>query len=72
MEYVNIFIIVSGIILMGVLMLKYLNGDFSYDDKIISQTNILGNQGEKIGVQTLIHRQYHSGRIKVIIKKTYI
>jgi len=70
-------IFMPTIIVIGVLLLKYLDGDFTYTDTIIEKnkytrtvTNsfVAGGTSEQV-YSIIIERQYHSGKIKFITKE---
>jgi uncharacterized membrane protein YwaF len=72
--YFIIMFIVLGII--AVFLVKYLGGDFSYKDEIISTTPYTRSVEYANGAtrkydytEILIKRTYHSGRIEIIKKR---
>lgn len=59
------FLICAAIALLTViLMVKYLEGSFSYNDEVTHQYQM------NYTLYTVIHRKYHSGKIKIITRKT--
>lgn len=66
---VHIYIGVTVLIILAVLMIKYLNGDFDYTDEVIGSGNRLNEHGDIIGRFYDIRRTYKNGRIKIIKQK---
>ncbi len=78
MDQLTYFIIVVILaFILGYFLLKYLNGDYSYEDKIIKEEQFekgrIDNYGNKRSTEyvTIYHikRTYLSGKIKLYIKE---
>lgn len=69
----QLFFISCSILLLiaGILLIKYLNGDFSYDDTLIYTRRIVNRKNELIGTEYTFKRIYHNGRIKYRNQKLY-
>lgn len=52
------------LLILCFVMVKYLNGGFNYDDEITHQYQM------NYKLYSVIKRKYHSGRIKMITRKT--
>ncbi len=75
----NAVLITGGILIVAVLLLKYLNGDFSYIDSIYSEQkytrtreNLMGWERVDSVKRIVIKRHYGNGRIKFITKEVEI
>ena len=65
----HIYIGVTVFIILDVLMVKYLNGDFDYTDEIIDSGKVVDERGDIIGRFYDIKRTYKNGRIRIIKQK---
>lgn len=65
----HIYIAVTVLIILAVLMIKYLNGNFDYTDEIIHTSKITDEAGDIVGHYYDIKRIYKNGRIKIIRQK---
>jgi hypothetical protein len=74
-DYFLIFIPV--LLVLGVLMLMYLNGNFSYTDHVMEKTRykvtkhytFTGGITEEYVYRILIRRDWHSGKIEYLTKE---
>lgn len=69
MTTIQLLIIIVSALTIGMLMIKYLEGDLSYEDKIIHRGNLVDSRDRIIGTFYTIQRTYESGRIKIITQK---
>jgi len=68
----HIYIVVTVlIIILAVLMLKYINGDFNYDEKLEKEERLVV-KGRHVGYLNTIIRTYKNGRIKIRYEKFII
>lgn len=70
---IHFYILVGVALIAGVFMIKYLNGNYSYTDKVIEKGDIWSPSKNIIrGQYFIIERTYTSGRIKIIRKVFYV
>lgn len=58
------------LLILPILVVKYLKGDFNYTDEIIHQGNLVDEKDRCTGSFFTIKRTYESGRIKIFTKNT--
>ncbi len=63
-----IIIVIISLFIIGILILKYLNGSFTYKDEIIEKGNVENSIGRTKGYFYIIKRTYKSGKIKIFIQ----
>lgn len=64
---IHFYIGIGLLIVLGYLMLKYLDGDFTViSEDVIKEGAIKNKQGERTGTYFIIQRTYKSGKIKLI------
>ena len=69
--FIHTIIMIGILVIIGYFLLGYLNGKYSYEDKIIASGNILDNYDNIKGKYYDIERVYENGRIKVRREKVY-
>lgn len=68
----HIYIGVTVFIILAVLMIKYLKGDFSYTDEIVKEGKIKNTHDDTtVGYYYHIKRIYENGRIKIIKEEVW-
>lgn len=64
--------VVVVLLILGVLMLMYLNGHFTYKDEVVREEDVMGHSGgryQRVGSIMIIKRTYQSGKITFKKKK---
>ena len=62
---IQLIIIIISLFILGILILKYLNGSFTYKDEIIKEGIVENSVGRIKGYFYIIQRTYESGKIKI-------
>jgi hypothetical protein len=60
---VTLAIVLPFILIAGILMMKYLKGDFSFEEKVIDSGYIVNDENKRKGTYRIIERKYDNGKI---------
>lgn len=60
---VTLAIVLPFILIAGILMIKYLKGDFSFEEKVIDSGYIVNDENKRKGTYRIIERKYDNGKI---------
>ena len=75
---INVAIIAAIILAIGIPLLMYLNGNFTYEDRVYSKRQYKKQETNYMGTNTyyiekiVIERRFDSGKIKYITKEVEI
>ena len=60
---VTLAIVLPFILIAGILMIKYLKGDFTFEEKVIDSGYIVNDENKRKGTYRIIERKYDNGKI---------
>lgn len=60
---VTLAIVLPFVLIVGILMIKYLKGDFSFEEKVIDSGYIVNDENKRKGTYRIIERKYDNGKI---------